>query len=47
MEQHWHAFYCMLADVFGAGKIVVFGNVIDKNGGTYCGDIRGVLRHAD
>jgi len=23
---------------------VVFGNVIDKNGGTYCGDIRGVLK---
>ena len=23
---------------------MVFGNVIDKNGGTYCGDIRGVLK---
>ena len=44
LELDWHAFYWTPADVFGAGKIVVFGNVIDKNGGTYCGDIRGVLK---
>jgi glutamine synthetase len=44
LELDWRAFYWTPADVFGAGKIVVFGNVIDKNGGTYCGDIRGVLK---
>src|ERR1035437_5004936 len=40
----WGAFDWAPADVFGAGKVLVFGEVIDKNGGTYSGDIRGVLK---
>lgn len=40
----WSAFYWVPADVFGAGKVMVFGEVIDKNGATYSGDIRGVLK---
>src|SRR5271170_2645755 len=40
----WSAFYWVPADVFGAGKVLVFGEVIDKNGGTYSADIRGVLK---
>jgi glutamine synthetase len=40
----WSAFYWAPADVFGAGKVLVFGEVIDKNGGPYAGDIRGVLK---
>jgi glutamine synthetase len=40
----WSAFYWTPADVFGAGKVLVFGEVIDKNGGHYAGDIRGVLK---
>ena len=40
----WSAFYWVPADVFGAGKVLVFGEVIDKNGGHYIGDIRGVLK---
>jgi glutamine synthetase len=40
----WSAFYWAPADVFGAGKVLVFGEVIDKNGGTYSADIRGVLK---
>jgi glutamine synthetase len=40
----WSAFYWVPADVFGAGKVLVFGEVIDKNGGHYAGDIRGVLK---
>ena len=40
----WSAFYWAPADVFGAGKVLVFGEVIDKNGTTYSGDIRGVLK---
>ena len=40
----WSAFYWTPADVFGAGKVLVFGEVIDKNGGPYAGDIRGVLK---
>jgi glutamine synthetase len=40
----WSAFYWVPADVFGTGKVVVFGNVIDKDGSTYSGDMRGVLK---
>src|ERR1700678_388892 len=40
----WSAFYWVPADVFGAGKVLVFGEVIDKQGGYYIGDIRGVLK---
>ena len=31
----WSAFYWTPADMFGAGKVLVFGEVIDKNGGAY------------
>ena len=41
----WSAFYWTPADVFGAGKVLVFGEVIDKNGTHYAGDIRGVLKN--
>src|ERR1700744_1820718 len=40
----WSAFYWAPADVFGAGKVLVFGEVVDKDGTTYSGDIRGVLK---
>jgi glutamine synthetase len=40
----WSAFYWGPADVFGPGKILVFGNVIDKGGFPYSADIRGVLK---
>jgi glutamine synthetase len=40
----WSAFYWVPADVFGNGKVLVFGNVIDKDGTPYSGDLRGVLK---
>ena len=40
----WSAFYWAPADVFGSGKVLVFGEVIDKDGTPYSGDIRGVLK---
>src|SRR5579862_7274768 len=40
----WSAFYWAPADFFGSGKVLVFGEVIDKNGTPYSGDIRGVLK---
>ena len=39
----WSAFYWVPADVFGNGKVLVFGIVIDKDGTPYSGDLRGVL----
>ncbi len=41
----WSAFYWVPADVFGTGKVLVFGSVIDKDGGPYAGDLRGVLQN--
>src|SRR6266498_3128996 len=40
----WGAFYWGPADIFGPGKVLVFGNVIDKNGTPYSADIRGILK---
>ena len=40
----WSAFYWVPADVFGNGKVLVFGSVIDKDGTPYAGDLRGVLK---
>ena len=40
----WCAFYWAPADVFGTGKVLVFGEVIDKKGTPYTADIRGVLK---
>jgi len=41
----WSAFYWVPADIFGNGKVLVFGIVIDKDGTLYSGDIRGVLKN--
>ena len=41
----WSAFYWVPADVFGNGKVLVFGTVIDKDGTPYAGDLRGVLKN--
>src|SRR5450631_4703806 len=40
----WSAFYWPPADFFGSGKVLVFGEVIDKDGTPYSADIRGVLK---
>ena len=40
----WSAFYWVPSDVFGNGKVLVFGTVIDKDGTVYSGDMRGILK---
>src|SRR5271156_3437052 len=40
----WGAFYWAPADVFGSGKVLVFGEVIDKDGTPFSADMRGVLK---
>src|SRR6266852_281684 len=40
----WSAFYWAPSDIFGTGKVLVFGEVIDKDGSPYSADIRGVLK---
>jgi glutamine synthetase len=40
----WSAFYWAPSDIFGTGKVLVFGDVVDKDGTLYSGDVRGVLK---
>jgi glutamine synthetase len=40
----WSAFYWGPADVFGSGKVLLFSEVIDKDGSPYGADLRGVLK---
>src|SRR5437588_7189269 len=40
----WSAFYWGPSDIFGSGKVMVFGEVIVKDGTPYGADIRGVLK---
>lgn len=44
LAMDWNAFYWVPADFFGSGKVLVFGEVIDKSGAPYNADIRGVLK---
>lgn len=40
----WPAFYWLPADVFGSGKVLVFGEVFGRDGSIYEGDMRGRLK---
>jgi glutamine synthetase len=40
----WSAFYWGPADIFGPGKVLAFGEVIDKTGEPYTADIRSMLK---
>jgi len=40
----WAAFYWLPSDVFGAGKVLVFGNALGRDGQPYEGDMRGRLK---
>lgn len=40
----WSAFYWLPSDVFGPGKVLVFGEVLNRDGSPYAADMRGVLK---
>ena len=44
LHMDWRAFYWAPSDYFGEGKVLVFGDVIDKDGSPYNADIRGILK---
>src|ERR1043166_4639214 len=43
LAMDWGSFYWAPSDVFGSGKVLVFGEVIDKDGSPYSADIRGIV----
>jgi len=43
LEIDWRAFYWMPADIFGPGKVLVFGHVLGRDGKPYEADFRGRL----
>jgi len=44
LAMDWASFYWAPADIFGPGKVLIFGEVIDKDGTPYRADIRSVLK---
>jgi glutamine synthetase len=40
----WSAFYWVPADFFGSGKVLVFGEVLEKDGTPYAADMRAMLK---
>ena len=40
----WSSFYWAPADYFGSGKVLVFGDVLDRDGKHFEGDVRGNLK---
>src|SRR5215475_8681262 len=40
----WPAFYWLPSDIFGHGKVLVFADVLEREGAAYPADIRGVLK---
>jgi glutamine synthetase len=41
----WPAFYWLPSDIFGPGKVLVFADVLEKDGTPYAADMRAVLKH--
>ena len=44
LQLDWTSFVWLPADLFGAGKVLLFANVLDREGGQYPSDFRGVLQ---
>jgi glutamine synthetase len=44
LAMDWSAFYWVPSDFFGPGKVMVFGEIIDKDGTPYGADTRGLLK---
>jgi glutamine synthetase len=41
----WSAFYWLPADFFGAGKVLAFADVLERDGSPYAADMRSRLKH--
>jgi glutamine synthetase len=45
LQVDWTSFLWLPADLFGAGKVILFANVLNREGQQYESDFRGLLQH--
>src|SRR5688572_33505146 len=43
LDIDWSAFYWLPSDIFGPGKVLVFGTVLNRDGSPYAADMRLML----
>src|SRR5688572_13021299 len=41
----WSAFYWLPSDIFSPGKVLVFGEVLERDGKPYSADLRSILKN--
>lgn len=44
LQVDWSSFYWLPADIFGSGKVIMFGNILNRDGTQYGSDFRGLLQ---
>ncbi len=44
LQVDWTSFLWLPADLFGAGKVILFANILNREGGPYESDFRGLLQ---
>lgn len=45
LQVDWTSFLWLPADLFGSGKAIMFANILNREGGQYESDFRGLLQH--
>lgn len=46
LQVDWTSFLWLPADLFGTGKAIMFANILNREGGQYESDFRGLLQHS-
>jgi glutamine synthetase len=45
IKPDWSSFFWLPADLFGPGKVIMFANILTREGGQYASDFRGLLQN--
>lgn len=45
LQVDWSSFFWLPADIFGNGKVIMFGNILNRDGTQYGSDFRGLLQN--
>jgi glutamine synthetase len=45
IKPDWSSFFWLPADLFGSGKVIMFANILTRDGGQYASDFRGLLQN--